>query len=73
MTVELFTIVNLYTSLIGSLYSLRQLKTHPFDFVIIFKSAFVSIEISVSKLSPVTIFSIELVSLSTMKSKPVSC
>jgi len=67
----LFTMVSLYTSLAGILNSFRQLKSHPFDRVTNFKSLFVSAETSVAKLSPLAAFSMELVSLSTMKSSPV--
>ena len=43
-----------------------------FFLFIFLRSANVTIEISVAKLSPVTTFSIEFVSLSTSKSSPIS-
>ena len=58
-------------SRIGFLNSFNQLKSQPFFFFFYLRSSFVKIEISVLKLSPVITFSIEFVSLSTIKSNPV--
>ena len=63
--------VSLKMSRAGSFNSLFQSKSHPFFFVRNFRSAYVTMEISVLKLSPVITFSIELVSLSTKKSSPM--
>lgn len=68
----LFEMVNLYTSLVGILSSLAQLNFQQFFLVKPFTSVFVSKDISVGKLSPDFIFSIELVNLSTSKSRTVS-
>lgn len=68
----LFLIVSLYTSLTGSLNQTNQLKTHRFALVIAFISSLETSNTSVGKLSPVTTFSIELVSLSILKSSPFS-
>lgn len=71
ITLELFTIVSLWTSRSVCFSSCAQLKDQPFFFVTVFKSALVKGVTSVSKLSPVKTLTTELVSLSTSKSKRI--
>ena len=73
MIFGLLEIVSLKTSRSGSLISFCQLNLQPFFLVIVFRSAFVSEDISVGKLSPDCTFSMEFVNLSIMKSSPDVC